>query len=289
MSYTNLKSNIFMNFLFCINNQYCETIKVLIYSLITHNPGYHHFYFIHSNLQLKNQKELTNYTRKLGHSISFYKFNKNINTLPVNGKNWSIEIYFRLFACYIPKDVDKIIYLDGDIICTGSLSELYNTSCIIAAVKNDNQDACKRLSAEGVTTYFNSGVLLLNLKLLREMDDEKNLLNEIFFMKEKLIFPDQDFLNIKYKDVISSIPKIYNYMISVAEINPNYMREDEPILVHYVMEKPWNIKFPYKTDNLYFKQLWHLNQKTKVIKLWILHRLYRIYQITLVSKEGRRI
>lgn len=176
-----------------------------------------------------------------------------------------------------------------ELTCTGNLSELYKYPCIIAAVENDNQDACKRLSTEGITTYFNSGVLLLNLKQLREMDDENSLLNEIFSLKEKLIFPDQDFLNIKYKKVISPIPKIYNYMISVAEINPNYMREEKPILVHYVMEKPWSIKFPYKTDNLYFKLLWHLNKKTKVIKLLILHRLYRIYQLTLVSKEGRRI
>lgn len=110
-----------MNFLFCINNQYCETIKVLIYSLITYNPGCHHFYFIYSNLSLKNQKELTNYTKKLGHLISFHKFNVKIDSLPVNGINWSIEIYFRLFACYILKDVEKILYLDGDIICRGVL------------------------------------------------------------------------------------------------------------------------------------------------------------------------
>ena len=53
------------------------------------------------------------------------------------------------------------------------------------------------------------------------MDDENNLLNEIFSLKEKLIFPDQDFLNIKYREIIIPIPKVYNYMISVAEINPN--------------------------------------------------------------------
>ena len=121
------------------------------------------------------------------------------------------------------------------------------------------------------------------------MDDENNLLNEIFSLKEKLIFPDQDFLNIKYREIIIPIPKVYNYMISVAEINPNYIKENRPILIHYVMEKPWSIKFPYKTDHPYFKCLWQHNQRMKVIKLLILHRLYRIYQLTLVSKEGRRI
>lgn len=157
-----------MNFLFCINNQYCDTIKVLIHSLVTHNQGKHHFYFIYNNISEKNKQILIDYTHSKkggGQAISFHQFNRNINDLPINGQNWSIEIYFRLFACYILKDVEKILYLDGDVICTGDLSELYNIPCTIAAVKNDNQYACKRLSTEGVTTYYNSGVLLLEFKL----------------------------------------------------------------------------------------------------------------------------
>ena len=56
-----------------------------------------------------------------------------------------------------------------------------------------------------------------------------------------------------------------------------------------VMEKPWNVKFPYKTDYPYFKLMWRLGRKMELVKLYILHRLYRIYQLTLVSKEGRKI
>ena len=86
--------------------------------------------------------------------------------------------------------------------------------------------------------------------------------------------------------VIRSVSKVYNYMISVAEVNQNYSKESSPILIHYVMEKPWNVKFPYKTDYPYFKLMWRLGRKMELVKLYILHRLYRIYQLTLVSKEG---
>ena len=51
-----------MNFLFCINNQYCDTIKVLIHSLVTHNQGKHHFYFIYNNISEKNKQILIDYT-----------------------------------------------------------------------------------------------------------------------------------------------------------------------------------------------------------------------------------
>lgn len=90
-------------------------------------------------------------------------------------------------------------------------------------------------------------------------------------------------------EVLRSVSKVYNYMISVAEVNQNYSKESSPILIHYVMEKPWNVKFPYKTDYPYFKLMWRLGRKMELVKLYILHRLYRIYQLTLVSKEGRKI
>ena len=106
-------------------------------------------------------------------------------------------------------------------------------------------------------------------------------------MKEKLIFPDQDFLNIKYREIIIPIPKVYNYMISVAEINPNYIKENRPILIHYVMEKPWSIKFPYKTDHPYFKCLWQHNQRMKVIKTLDFTQIIS-YISTHTSVKGRK-
>ena len=64
--------------------------------------------------------------------------------------------------------------------------------------------------------------------------------------------------------VIRSVSKVYNYMISVAEVNQNYSKESSPILIHYVMEKPWNVKFPYKTDYPYFKLMWRLGRKMEL-------------------------
>lgn len=122
----------------------------------------------------------------------------------------------------------------------------------------------------------------------------------VFFLKEKKVLKNQ-FKHIHFDYAIStfyhpwastvlrSVSKVYNYMISVAEVNQNYSKESSPILIHYVMEKPWNVKFPYKTDYPYFKLMWRLGRKMELVKLYILHRLYRIYQLTLVSKEGRKI
>ncbi|WP_353050581.1 glycosyltransferase, partial [Bacteroides acidifaciens] len=129
----------------------------------------------------------------------------------------------------------------------------------------------------------------INYTLFVTSDCEDAILTDLFELKDRLLFQDQDFINVKYGGVIRSVSKVYNYMISVAEVNQNYSKESSPILIHYVMEKPWNVKFPYKTDYPYFKLMWRLGRKMELVKLYILHRLYRIYQLTLVSKEGRKI
>ena len=184
---------------------------------------------------------------------------------------------------------NKVLYLDGDIICTGGLTELYQMNDILCAVENDDQSACCRLNLPKGQRYYNAGVLMMNLQKMRDLYSEDAILTDLFELKDRLLFQDQDFINVKYGGVIRSVSKVYNYMISVAEVNQNYSKESSPILIHYVMEKPWNVKFPYKTDYPYFKLMWRLGRKMELVKLYILHRLYRIYQLTLVSKEGRKI
>lgn len=248
-----------MNFLFCINNKYCDVIKIVMHSICMNNFGSHCFYFIYADISEFNQQKIFNYAQSLRCSVVFRKFSKDITELPINGNNWSIEVYFRLFACYLLHDVDKVLYLDGDVICNGNLTELYQMNDTLCAVENDDQSACRRLDLS--TKYYNAGVLMMNLKKMRRMYTEEIIQTELFRLKNKLRFQDQDFINVKYGHVIKPVSKKYNYMISVAEVNKNYSKELSPILIHYVMEKPWNIKFPYKTDFPYFKSMWKCKKR----------------------------
>lgn len=279
-----------MNLLFCINNNYVYHITFLIRSLHRYNKCNLKCFFIYSDIQPEKQELIIQLLRKLNQPMpQFIKYTDSfINRLPINGSNWSKEVYYRIFAPYLI-DEDKILYLDADIICTGSILDFYNTDNIISAVPNDTQDACSRLKLPHGQQYFNAGVLLMNLKKLRELYS----IDEIKFELEKLInildFQDQDFINIKMGHLISPINYTYNYMINVAEINKDYPKEENPKLIHYVMEKPWNIKFPYKTDIPYFRLLWLSHSYIKPIYLFTMHRLYRIYQQLFVPAKYRRI
>ena len=279
-----------MNILFCIDNNYISQIILAMGSIHFHNSGNQQFFFIYSNISSSNQDLIRKYAIKIGlKEPIFIRFKSDkIDILPINGQNWSKEIYYRLFAPYII-NVDKILYLDGDVICTGDLHALYSLDCTMAAAKNDDQSACQRLNLPQEQPYFNSGVLLLNLKKIRSLFSKEDILQDLIYYKDILSFPDQDFINIKFGKDIRPIPKKFNYMISVAEINPSYSKEKSPVLIHYVMEKPWRIKFPYKTDIPYFKQLSHSNKYLDILKLYFFHRLYRLYQLLCVDKKYRKI
>ena len=109
----------------------------------------------------------------------------------------------RLFADKLPQIPDKIIYLDTDTIINNDLSELYNVD-----VENFELACVKDIynwtspSRWGIKDYFNSGVLLLNMKKIREtgmFERARKLCHD-----KKMLYPDQDVLNktVKYKKIL---------------------------------------------------------------------------------------
>ena len=111
--------------------------------------------------------------------------------------------------------IDKLLYLDGDILIRDSLEELYDTdiSTLYAAV-------CKDIGAEtfpapynkrlGInhSGYFNSGVMLLNLKLLRENNVPKKLLD--YKINGKNDYMDQDAFNVVFDERVKYVSFLYN-------------------------------------------------------------------------------
>ena len=272
-----------MNFLFTINENYVEPIKTLLYSIYENVEGEKNFYFIYEDISQVSINDLSNFIiRKCQANPYFIHFQSEefIENLPLEG-GWSKEIYFRLFAPYLLNSVERILYLDGDTIVTGDLVELNNIEkdnrYVIAGVANDIQmENLIRLGLKERDTYINSGVLLMNLSKWREDCSLEELKRLLYSLKEQLVFPDQDFINILWKNRIRVLPKDYNYLISLTERNPLYQTLANPQICHYVFTKPWESYFEYKTDGPFLKYLWRRGEKKKSIRLFIQHRSIRL-------------
>ena len=158
---------------------------------------------------------------------------------------FTLTIYFRLFIPSMFPQYDKGIYIDSDVVLTDDIAKLFDID-----IGENYIGACNDLSiadipplvaytekAVGVNAkeYINSGVLLMNLKKMRDDDLEGHflaLLNEYHFDS---IAPDQDYLNAMCNG------KIY-YLEEKWDTMPNDAKPmlTETSLIHYnLFSKPW--------------------------------------------------
>lgn len=188
------------------------------------------------------------------------------------GEHISIATYYRLFVeRVLPKEVDRVIYMDCDIVVRGSLEPLWNVvldGYALGAVyqgMNFLRDCdFERLQIPKERGYFNAGVLLINLDYWRKHDVTRRLFDYIINSFQSIKQHDQDTLNAVLCNEVSPISYTWNYLpqfflIKKGLIFPahvNYSKKIEPVVIHYVsVPKPWDwgCYNPYTKE--YFKYL----------------------------------
>lgn len=170
------------------------------------------------------------------------------------------EMYYRLFAAqYLPQELDRILYLDPDLVVINSLRSLYEIDFgdnLFAAAshiesrtfKNFNR---RRLHLSEQARYINSGVMMMNLSLLRTQQDPQQIYQFIEEHKNTLLLPDQDVVNALYADhTIFLDPLIYNlgekylrlknlHLPKEEKLGIDWVRQHTAIIHYYGRNKPW--------------------------------------------------
>lgn len=158
---------------------------------------------------------------------------------------FTLTIYFRLFIPVMFPEYDKAIYIDSDVVVLGDLAELYEVeigdnyigACQDASVVDIPELADYMENAVGVDKYkyINSGVLLMNLKKLREAEFDRHFLELLNTYHFDCIAPDQDYLN------AICCGKVH-YLDARWDTMPNDAKPElaNPELIHYnLFSKPW--------------------------------------------------
>lgn len=167
-------------------------------------------------------------------------------------------------------ELDRILYLDCDTLVQGDISGLFScdiSGCYAAAVKDMKAELSaptqlSRIKAEHKTGYFNSGVMLLNLELLRRDKMNERLLQQR--LDGTNFFMDQDAFNFCFGGRVKYQPFGCNYMTSVigafsdeeikAFYNCDITAENASVLHLCSKYKPWdysNIPFADKWYDYY--------------------------------------
>lgn len=269
-----------MNILIACNEKYLHLSRYLLFSLHEHN-GELNIYLIHENLSDTSIEDITNFINK--HNIgklNIIKFDSSTIDLPLReGHNITghitKEAYFRLYApFYLPEDMERILYLDCDIICNDKIDAFYNQDFkdnIFVACRNTDLDNAlynERLNLPKEYTYVNSGVLLFNLKEYKKYTSIEKLNKFISENRDILDFQDQDVVNKMFHEHILEGEIFYNFQIGMLLYTEN------GILVHYTGPiKPWNDKYSRPVlAQPYYDTLLKLNELDELERIKKCHR-----------------
>ena len=171
----------------------------------------------------------------------------------------------RLLAEDISIIPDKVLYLDADIVANGDIASLYNIDIDkyeIAGVR----DFYGRFFF--YPNYLNSGVLLMNMKKIRQTKLLSKALN--MCQKRKVFLPDQTAIN-KFARKKKFLPSKYNEQNKLSS---------DTIIRHFSM----TIKFfpKFRTQNI---KPWHVDKVHDVLKITEFDDVLNEYQ-KIVSKEN---
>ena len=276
-----------MNLLFAINKGYVEQLNILLTSIqYSNNEENFDVYVLHKNLN-KNDKEYIEQGLENNIRINYIKIPKSeIDNFPVYEKRYPVEIYFRLYASkYLPQHIDKILYLDADIVVINKLNELYNMDFedkyYIAAThirKLLHKFNEIRLNIKEDEPYINTGVLLINLSELRKIDIEHKVIRFINKNKNKLMLPDQDIISGIFGNKIKLIDGLkynlgdrdlrkYNLNNPNNKITLRWICKNTVIIHYYGRNKPWKENYIGKLG-VFYNKFRRIKMENKNIKYW---------------------
>jgi len=184
----------------------------------------------------------------------------------------SMATYYRIFLEKIlPANVKKVIYLDCDLVVNGSLRDFYDTDINDYAVGcvedmwSGKPDNYQRLHYDASFSYFNAGVLLINMDFWRKMKFYEKASEYIMKHADELVFNDQDVMNALLHDHKLLLPFRYNvqdgFLRRRRRVNPASVEALDrelrhPVIMHYTgSKKPWQYKSKHPYKNLYFRYL----------------------------------
>ncbi|WP_303016644.1 glycosyltransferase family 8 protein [Holdemania massiliensis] len=274
----------YYEFFFLSDDKFAEIFAVALETLYEQHNHVKRLrvFLIENNVSIESKKKLNIIAEKFERRIEYIpmpNIRKMIGTDLYIPNTLNMVDFARLFACDIlPSDVEKAVQLDCDIVVRHPLDDLWNFDlkdnycAMINEGHNSKMRTVLNIPADGM--YFNSGVVPMNLKKMREDKIGEKCVNYIKNMHGYVPINAQGVMNAVMDGRIGLLsPKFnvyslmyaftYNEYLKLRRPNYYYSREEyenalaDPIIVHYMTcfyldERPWmkECKHPMTKDFL---------------------------------------
>jgi len=294
-----------LNFLYCFDKNYNIQGYLSIASLLENVTEKINIFIIHDNVN-----SFLTYKDKLSeleniNQIQIFDFNllKSKFSFPnIQNTHVSRATYFRIFAeNFLADEIKNYIYMDADIFCLQNpvdllkiyISELNKVGYIIGAVEefpnsSPNESHFSRLDLKN-NSYFNAGLMIVNNELWKQNNTSKNLISNSQIFESKLLFWDQDLLNIEFDGKYLKLNNFINFNLFLTEKN-YFLKEflsSDVIFIHYAGSyKPWTVRGAGHAKSTYYQDIYnrYFNKKFHIVSRWRLSNLYELVKVVLSIK-----
>ena len=253
-------------FISCDDN-YAKHLAVVVASVCANSDSRFYFGILNKGL---SEKSVQGIKHAAGANIvEFISVDASaFENFDVKLEHLSIETCFRYMIASIKPAIDKAVYLDCDIVVRGDLRALYETdiSEFYAGVVEDFVRK-SYVEALGLSRYFNSGAMLMNLAKIRRDGMVDKFFEKSAEFSGKLKFLDQDVLNIVLGGAVKYVDPKWNATAPMfrKKVKSQYTARQikeavyNPQIIHFTgPDKPWIIPFGFTAHPytpLYYKYL----------------------------------
>lgn len=232
-----------------------------------------YFHLLGLNLTEESKRLLNFIVKEFNCRLSFYDIDEGkVMHLPnlTRQHHVTAATYLRLFLQeQLPEEMDKVIYLDGDVVVRKDIQQLWNVDvtgyALAAADDVPIFEHHRRLGLHEEVVYFNAGVMVVNLEYWRSKSASLRFQACLEQHKEKILFHDQDVLNMVFayeKKIISPEWNVMDVLYASPHLVPlEYLNRvidpmKTPAIMHFAGGlKPWDCKLNNPFQKEYFAYL----------------------------------
>lgn len=284
-----------MNLIVAVNKDYIPVCQTMLFSFFQNNTNQKiTVYILNSSLEEQDVSVLSKAIISFGGEAVIVPVPLELfKGMPTVLERFSIEIYFRIFAHkFLPPEVDRALWLDADMIILRSIETFYyqefeGRSLIVCRdcgyATEEIADIKKQMDIEEDHQYFNSGVVLYNLDLIRQRFSTDKFYWIMQQYSHILKYPDQDILNYIYQGQIKYADEnIYNFQVQdIFNIDAN--RTGIRILHYAGNKKPWDVKHARPIAKYYWYYRFLMKDYLEFFKF------YFLYYVLCVPKYLKRL
>lgn len=231
---------------FSIDDAYVMPFKVLWHSLMKTESVPHEVpvFILHAEtLSQDSIEDIAGFLRHYGRIATF----KDARTFVPDDVPLSHHIskatYYRLFvASILSEEITSVLYLDSDAVVIRSIRKLFELPMInpIAAADHMSPGNAFRLWGGFVGNYFQAGVMLADLSYWRVNQLEKSFKKILTYERDRILWWDQDVLNIAFENDWQRLPIWYNLCRQARSEIPEAAARENGCFLHLDGSgKPW--------------------------------------------------